>query len=75
LNGRETTTEKAYFYYYPELVLLSIKPNLGPIAGKTESVLDIQNINHPNVCNLKIRYGAIDANHIIKNNKVYAISP
>ena len=56
-------------------MLSSVKPNLGPLQGKTESLLEILNANHPNVCNLKIRYGAIDASHTLKNNKIYAISP
>ncbi len=65
LNGREKTNEKVFFYYYPELSLNSVSPNVGPLAGKTESLLEIEGFNHPNVCNLKIRYGAIDASHIV----------
>lgn len=67
LNGRETTNERVYFYYYPELSLNSVSPNVGPLVGKTESLLEIEGFNHPNVCNLKIRYGAIDAAHFVQN--------
>lgn len=75
MNGRETTTERVFFYYYPELVLNGVSPNHGPLSGKTESLLDIEGYDHPNVCNLKFRYGAIDASYVIKNNKVYTTSP
>ena len=67
LNGRETTNERVFFYYYPELSLSSVSPNVGPLVGKTESLLEIEGFNHPNVCNLKIRYGAIDAAHVVQN--------
>ena len=65
MNGREKTNERIFFYYYAELSLNSVSPNVGPLAGKTESLLEIEGLNHPNVCNLKIRYGAIDASHVV----------
>jgi len=60
LNGVELTEEKVAFAYYPEVKLLSILNNKGPLSGGTSSLLSIEGIRHPNVCNTAVKYGPIE---------------
>ena len=77
LNGAETTNSGIKFWYYPDPEILQVlNSELGPISGGTESTLVGQGYKHENVCNLKIRYGAMETTPQIHNNTVVkTISP
>ena len=61
LNGAETTDNKVKFSYYPDPEILKVlNSELGPVSGGTESTLVGRGFKHENVCNLKIRYGALE---------------
>ncbi len=61
LNGAETTYNKIKFAYYPDPEIQQVlNSELGPVSGGTESTLVGRGFKHENVCNLKIRYGALE---------------
>jgi IPT/TIG domain len=75
LNGREKTAEKIIFSYYPELKITKVERNSGPVQGNTTSTLYGDNFAHPNICNLKVKYGAIDVNPKLVNDTIIVQSP
>jgi hypothetical protein len=47
--------------YYPELEITDItESNMGPISGNTPSEIWGRGFAHPNVCNPRVRYGAME---------------
>ena len=49
---------------------------MGPIVGGTQSTLVGRGFKHENVCNLKIRYGALEVTpQIVNNTAVKTVSP
>ena len=77
LNGAEWTENKVKFAYYPDPEISAvIDSERGPIDGGTHSTIMGRGFKHENVCNLKIRYGALEVNPSIKNGTmIETISP
>mmetsp|Transcript_24456 Transcript_24456/g.30450 ORF Transcript_24456/g.30450 Transcript_24456/m.30450 type:complete len:146 (+) Transcript_24456:762-1199(+) len=77
LNGAETTDNRIKFAYYPDPEINQVlNSNLGPVQGGTQSTLVGRGYKHENVCNLKIRYGALETKPEIFNDTVVrTISP
>jgi hypothetical protein len=51
---------KPFNYYFDAQLSAVVDSNVGPILGGTDSILEGKGFTHPNVCNLKVRYGAIE---------------
>lgn len=77
LNGAETTTSGVKFAYYPDPEISSVSDsNMGPVSGGTNSSITGRGFKHENVCNLKIRYGALETTpEIVNGTFVKTISP
>jgi len=78
LNGNENTEELMKFAYYPELIISSVEDaDLGPVSGGTVSEVSGLGFTHPNVCNLKVRYGALEVtpNHVYNDTHIQTTSP
>lgn len=60
LNGVEKTDEKIKFFYYPDVKITQIVNNVGPVTGGTTSYIAGVSFTHPNVCNPKVKYGALE---------------
>lgn len=77
LNGAETTDNRVKFAYYPDPEISAVlDSNLGPVQGGTSSTLVGRGYKHENVCNLKIRYGALETTpEIVNNTVVKTVSP
>lgn len=77
LNGVETTDNRIKFSYYPDPEILQVLDSpRGPVSGGTDSQLVGQGFKHDNVCNLKIRYGALEVTpNIVNNTLVQTVSP
>jgi len=77
LNGAEHTTNGVKFAYYPDPEISAVKDSpRGPVEGGTLSHLIGRGFKHENVCNLKIRYGALEVTPEITNGThVKTISP
>lgn len=61
LNGVELTPEKAHFAYYTDPQIDAVQNEArGPITGNTVSTLSGQGFKQANLCNLKVRYGALE---------------
>lgn len=76
-GGAEHTDNKVKFAYYPDPEILSVvESERGPVDGGTISHLGGRGFKHENVCNLKIRYGALEVTpEILDDKKVNTISP
>jgi hypothetical protein len=59
LNGREFANTSIKFIYYIDPVIKSVTPNKGPLRGGTFSSLVGKGFNQEGVCNMTVRYGAI----------------
>lgn len=69
LNGDDHTDSLHKFWYYPDPVITAVKDsNIGPVKGGTTSELSGRGFTHPNVCNLKIRYGALETTPVVSND-------
>lgn len=72
LNGIEHTQEAIKFRYYPDPRIEAVKHSpVGPVSGGTISQLTGRGFTHPNVCNLKVRYGALETTPIVVKNDTY----
>ena len=61
LNGAESTENHVKFGYYPDPEIAQVLDSpRGPVIGGTHSTLVGRGFKHENVCNLKIRYGALE---------------
>jgi len=58
-KSSSSTTFKKFSYYF-DSELSGVESDMGPITGGTDSKLIGKGFMHPNVCNLKVRYGAIE---------------
>lgn len=71
LNGAETTESHIKFHYYPDPEISKVLDSpRGPVSGNTHSTLVGRGYKHENVCNLKIRYGALEVTPNIVNGTV-----
>lgn len=77
LNGAETTENHIKFAYYPDPEINKVLDSpRGPVSGGTNSTLVGRGFKHENVCNLKIRYGALEVTpRIINGTVIQTISP
>ena len=78
MNGKDLTEEKGLFAYYHEIVLTDTRDsNIGPVSGNTLSYIEGQGYTNPNVCNLKVRYGALEVTptQVFNNTMLTALSP
>lgn len=77
LNGAETTENGVKFAYYPDPEISAVLNSpRGPVAGGTASTLLGRGFKHENVCNLKIRYGALEVTPEITNTTmIHTVSP
>ena len=63
LNERDfsDSVSRVQFAYYPDPHITATKDaNVGPVTGGTTSNLTGIGFTHPNVCKLRVRYGAIE---------------
>ena len=77
LNGAETTDNKVKFAYYPDPEIRAIvDADKGPVTGNTQSNIHGRGFKHENICNLKIRYGALEVNpHLTNDTHLQTSSP
>jgi hypothetical protein len=69
LNGVEETTTYAVFSYYHEPEIRHVTTSeFGPVLGGTTSSLVGRNFVQKNICNLKVRYGAIEVSPTVYND-------
>ena len=54
------SVDKVGFNYYHDAELSAVVGDKGPVAGNTTSILRGKGFAHPNICNFKVRYGAIE---------------
>jgi len=59
LNGKEITNTTIKFVYYIDPQIKSVTPNKGPLRGCTVSQLFGKGFNQEGVCNVTVRYGAM----------------
>ena len=61
MNGQTLTEQSGLFAYYhdPEITA-TYDSNIGPVSGGTNSTLEGRGFANPNVCNLRVRYGALE---------------
>jgi hypothetical protein len=59
LNGKEKTEQLIKFTYYIDPQIRNITPNRGPLRGGTVSKIAGKGFNQEGVCNVTVRYGAI----------------
>lgn len=70
------SVEKISFNYYHDSELSDVLHNKGPVAGGTTSILRGRGFTHPNVCNFKLRYGAIEVTpKVLNSTAIEAKSP
>ena len=61
MNSKEMTKGKSLFDYYNEIELRDTRDsNMGPVTGNTLSTIEGIGFKEKNVCNLKVRYGALE---------------
>jgi hypothetical protein len=58
-GGKEISNTTLRFTYYIDPIIKSITPNKGPLRGGTVSRLFGSGFNQEGVCNVTVRYGAI----------------
>lgn len=77
LNGAETTKNNVKFHYYPDPEIAQVLNSpRGPVSGGTASTLVGRGYKHENVCNLKIRYGALEVTpQIVNGTVINTVSP
>ena len=77
LNGYEKTNNQVKFWYYPDPEISQVLDSpLGPVEGGTDSTVMGRGFKHENVCNLKIRYSALEVTpQIVNNTMVKTVSP
>jgi len=78
MNGKELTDGKGQFDYYHEIELSDTRDsNIGPVTGSTLSQIEGRGFTHPNICNLKMRYGALEVTptQVFNNTLISALSP
>ena len=65
------------FWYYPDPEISQVLDSpLGPVEGGTDSTIMGRGFKHENVCNLKIRYSALEVTpQIVNNTMVKTVSP
>jgi hypothetical protein len=64
------------FSYYFDSELSSVEQNIGPVSGGTNSTLNGKGFTHPNVCNLKVRYGALEVTpNFVNSTHISTTSP
>ena len=65
------------FWYYPDPEITAVLDSpLGPVEGGTDSNVMGRGFKHENVCNLKIRYGALEVTpEITDDRKIQTVSP
>ena len=63
-------------YYFDSEINAVIDSNRGPVTGGTISYLQGRGFKHPNVCNMKVRYGALEVTpNIFNDTSMQTISP
>lgn len=61
MNGEHLTDGSGEFAYYHDPEIINTRDsNIGPVSGGTLSILEGRGFANPNVCNLKVRYGALE---------------
>ena len=69
MNSQTLTDQHGTFAYYHDPVISAVRESeLGPVSGGTHSTLDGVGFTSPNVCNLKVRYGAIETTPLQVHN-------
>lgn len=63
-----TTAHQNFGYYFDSEINAVIDSNRGPVIGGTTSSLQGKGFKHPNVCNMKVRYGALEVTPNIFND-------
>lgn len=80
LNERDFSdnSRNIQFDYYPDPHISGTKDaNVGPITGGTTSNLTGIGFQHPNVCRLRVRYGALETTptEVISDSNMKTTSP
>ena len=60
LNGFELSETKQKFSYYPRIKITEVDNDVGPLAGGTTLMIGGIGLGHPNICNPKVKFGAIE---------------
>jgi len=69
MDGKTTTQHYATFAYYNDPQIFAVRnSNVGPVNGNTLSILGGIGFTHPNICNMKVRYGALEVSPRINND-------
>ena len=72
LNGRENADGEGKFSYYPDPVIKATTNSAwGPVSGGTTSELAGIGFTHPNVCKLRVRYGALETTPTLVTNDTH----
>jgi hypothetical protein len=75
-KGESRTTEFTPFAYYFDSYLTHVEADKGPVTGNTTSYLTGKGFTHPNVCNFKVRYGALEVTPKVHNDTmIETVSP
>ena len=78
MNGDKLTEGSGLFEYYhdPEITVTR-DSNIGPVSGGTHSILEGRGFKNPNICNLKVRYGALEVtpDEVYNNTMIKTESP
>ena len=66
-----------FAYYHDPEIINTRDSNIGPVSGGTLSILEGRGFTNPNVCNLKVRYGALEVTptQVFNNTMIQTESP
>ena len=78
VDNKSTMTKdhKNFGYYFDSELSAVVEAENGPVSGGTQSLLIGKGFTHPNVCNLKVRYGGIEVNpKLLNSTTLSTLSP
>jgi hypothetical protein len=78
VDNKSTMTKdhKNFGYYFDSELSAVLDSDNGPAIGGTQSLLIGKGFTHPNVCNLKVRYGGIEVNpKLLNSTTLSTLSP
>jgi len=78
LNGRDFSDSTSKFAYYPEPVIKETnEASVGPFTGNANTILKGVGFAHPNICKLRVRYGALETTplKVINDTVMETVSP
>jgi hypothetical protein len=73
LNGFELSETMQKFSYYPNIKITEVDNNIGPLSGGTPLVLGGIGLGHPNICNPKVKFGAIEMTPTVVDGAFFSV--